>query len=726
MTIKPDAPIESFHRITPSQKKALSKLGIRTAEDLLRHLPSRYSDLSPVKAVEFLTDGESATVYGKISHLETKKTFRTRVPVSKAVVEDSTGKAGLIWFSQPYIAKMFTDGEMVRIEGRVSMRDGKPYFSNPKIDKAKGAPIGTSGSLFGEAENVSLTPVYSESRGITSLWIFHTIQKIIKSGTLDLLQDPIPEHILNKYSLPTLKTALIWAHAPRKKENALVAEKRFAFEEIFLIQLDRQKERIVAENSKSFAISFSEETLNSFSQSFPFPLTDAQKRAVRSILKDMSTGRPMSRLLEGDVGSGKTAVAVIASLAAINGKPPKERTRSIFERLQVAYMAPTEILAEQHFNSFIEYFADKDIKIGLLTGSGAKKYPAKILKSGKSKTATKISKQQLLKWVENGEINIIIGTHALIQKKVSFKNLGLIIIDEQHRFGIKQRMQLRRKQDLVPHLLSMTATPIPRTLALTIFGDLDLSLLDEMPPGRMSAETKIVLPQERDAAYQKVRQELESGRQAYVICPRIDEPDPTKELAVNAKSVIEEAKRLKSKVFPEFRIETLTGKDKPKEKGEKMNKFKNGKIDILVATSVIEVGINVPNATVILIENAERFGLAQLHQLRGRVIRGTHKPYCFIFADSRSDKTIKRLRSFVQAKNGFELAEADLKQRGAGDLLGTKQWGISDLGMEALKNIKMVEAARGEARILLESDLELKNYPKLKKRLLRETPIHIE
>jgi ATP-dependent DNA helicase RecG len=331
-----------------------------------------------------------------------------------------------------------------------------------------------------------------------------------------------------------------------------------------------------------------------------------------------------------------------------------------------------------------------------------------------------------LKWVKNGEIPILIGTHSLIQKNVEFKNLGLIIIDEQHKFGVNQRKALRRKLDITPHLLSMTATPIPRTLALTIFGDLDLSLLDELPKGRKIPETKIVLSHERESVYEKIRLELQSGRQAYVICPRINDPDPDKENSINAKSVKSEADRLQSKVFPEFKITGLTGKMTPTEKEKTMQSFKDGDIDILVATSVVEVGVNVPNATIIIIENAERFGLAQLHQLRGRVLRSSHQPYCYIFAESNSAKTVNRLKSFVSAKNGFELAEADLQQRGAGDLSGAKQWGISDLAMEALKNIKMVEAARKEAKALIEKDVELKNYPLLQKYLTSQKSVHME
>ena len=318
------------------------------------------------------------------------------------------------------------------------------------------------------------------------------------------------------------------------------------------------------------------------------------------------------------------------------------------------------------------------------------------------------------------------GTHSLISKAVKFKNLAYIIIDEQHRFGTAQRKALRRKDNIVPHLLSMTATPIPRTLALTVYGDLDLTLLDQMPHGRKPVITDIILPHERKAIYEKVRSEIQAGRQAYVICPRIFEPDPQKETAINAKSVVEEARRLKKEVFPEYDIGVLHSKMRPDDKDRVMLDFKAGKTHILVATSVIEVGVNVPNATTIIIEGAERFGLAQLHQLRGRVIRSNHQAYCYVFADSKTEKTVERLKALKTAKNGFELAEFDLAQRGAGELYGRKQWGISDLAMEAIKNIKMVEAARREAEHLIERDTDLTNYPLLKARLAESEKIHFE
>jgi ATP-dependent DNA helicase RecG len=584
----------------------------------------------------------------------------------------------------------------------------------------------------------------------------------------------------------------------------------------------------------------------------------------------------MSRLLEGDVGSGKTFVAAATAFATVTTRPRNaEGKQQDFGNLQVAYMAPTEILATQHFESFIEFFKDLPIQIGLITSSGCKKFPSKV----RGNTWTDISRAQLLKWAENGEIPILIGTHALIQKSVKFKHLAYVIIDEQHRFGTSQRMALARghmrtetqtdaeknsaenlKEKLLykdltyairdilfkirkelglghkeliyqraieeelkqrgilftrearipvfyqkkqvgtyqpdfvidekvilelkslpfigqkekkqlwtylkgsnyslallanfgtsdltidrviyeqarvsassphvsatlPHLLSMTATPIPRTLALTVYGDLDLTLLDEMPAGRKEIKTKIVTPSERKDVYAHIRELVKEGRQAYVICPRIDEPDPTKELAIRAKSVNEEAQRLQDSVFPELRIDVVHGKLKTKDKEDVMQRFTNGEIDILVATSVIEVGVNVPNATIILIEGAERFGLAQLHQLRGRVLRSTHQAFCYLFTDAKGPSTIERLEALVSAKNGFELAEHDLQLRGSGELYGKRQWGLTDVAMEALKNIKMVEAARTEAHTLIEKDPELVSHPQLKTAIAERDQIHFE
>jgi ATP-dependent DNA helicase RecG len=425
----------------------------------------------------------------------------------------------------------------------------------------------------------------------------------------------------------------------------------------------------------------------------------------------------MSRLLEGDVGSGKTAIAATTAYAVVTSAPKGRPSAT----LQVAYMAPTEILAEQHFASFCELFGHLPIQMALMTGTVCRKYPSK-LKPGAS---TKVPKTQLLKWVQNGEIAILIGTHALIQKKVQFRDLAYVIIDEQHRFGTMQRKALVRKDGIMPHLLSMTATPIPRTLALTLYGDLDLTVLDEMPPGRKPIRTELVGKSGRTDMYAKVRRELDQGRQAYVICPRIDEPDPTKEMAVQTRSVLAEAEQLRTKEFRGYRVGVLHGQMKPAEKDTVMRAFLAHEIDVLVATSVVEVGVNVPNATSIIIEGAERFGLAQLHQLRGRVVRSTHQAYCYILTSSGNPSA--RLKALEKAKNGFELAEHDLKLRGPGELYGRSQSGISDLGMEALKNIKMVGAARTEAIRLVAEDPVLENHPVLAEVVLeRGEKLHFE
>ena len=703
------------------QKKALKKLGIKTIEDLLYYFPVRYGDTSEKRNIGELVVGEKAVIFGKISDLKISKGFKSKIVMSQAKIEDETGKIKAIWFHQPYIAKMIHEDAFVRADGKVSDRKGELYLSNPKIETIAKLPIGVGDSLFGEnGEAHSLYPVYPESRGITSNWFYHAIQKIFSSGIIDSLEDPIPKSILNTYNLPSLKTALIWIHAPQKQEHALSARKRFAFEEVFFIQLQKKKDKILWDKNPSYIIEKTVKDIEKFVERFPFKATEAQDKAISQIMSDFRSGHAMARLLEGDVGSGKTAVAAATAFAIVTSKP-KGQT---FGNLQVTYMAPTEILAKQHFESFIEYFTYLNINVGLITGKECRKFPSKV----NPKTWTKISKPQLLKWVANGEIPILIGTHALISKSVKFKHLAYSIIDEQHRFGTTQRQKITRKEGLNPHLLSMTATPIPRTLALTVFGDLDLTLLDQMPSGRKPIITEIVLPKERENTYEKIKEKLVEGRQVYVICPRIDVPDPEKESAIIAKSVKEEAERLKRDVFQDYEIGILHSKMLQGEKEDVMNDFKAGKIQILVATSVVEVGVNVQNATVIIIEGAERFGLAQLHQLRGRVIRSNHQAYCYVFAESKTEKTLQRLKAFKNSSNGFELAEFDLKLRGPGELSGNKQWGISDIGMEAIKNIKMVEAARTEAERLLKEDETLKKYPLINDKLLhrKTNEIHFE
>lgn len=707
-------PLDKISRLDISQKTALKRLGLATVRDLLFYFPARYSHLSDVKLIRDLHAGETATVYGTIRSLKTKKSFRTKIPMSEATIEDLSGSIKIMWFHQAYMAKMVHEGQTISLTGKVTGGKQGLYFSNPEIETSANLPIDTHDSLFGgdEAASVFGFPVYPETKGITSRWIYHTIKKIFQSGLIQTLPEYIPEAILKKYKLPSIGSALIWMHTPKNDNDAQAAKKRFAFEEVFFIQLKRQQERHEYEENRSYDIHVSPEDHTDFIKRFPFTPTQAQHDAITTITKDLSQKKPMARLLEGDVGSGKTAVAASAAYAVIRNRPKNQD----FGALQVAYMAPTEILATQHFENFIRYFTHTGINIALITGSGCRKFPSKVASA--TQEWTNISRSQLLKWVENGEIPIVIGTHALIQKSVKFKDLALVIIDEQHRFGALQRAKLAKKEGFAPHYLSMTATPIPRTLALTIYGDLDLTILDQMPTGRKPIITEIVMPDKREQAYNLAKKEMAAGRQLYVICPRIDEPDPTKETALNLRSVTAEAERLEQKVFPGKTVGILHSKMTKEDKEYVMQQFSDGSIDILVATSVVEVGVNVPNATLIIIEGAERFGLSQLHQLRGRVIRSNHQAYCFAFAESKSERTKQRLKAFKEAKNGFELAELDLTLRGAGELAGTKQWGMTDLGMEAIKNIKMVEAARAEAEKIITNDPTLTHHPSLNQALL--------
>ncbi len=701
--------LTTHFRVDTIHLKALKRLGIATVYDLLMHLPARYEDVGDIQSVGGLVKDQEAIVFGQLSGLKTRKAWKSKRPISEGYIEDGSAKIKVMWFNQPYMAKMYSDGMYVKLVGKVTGTDGKLYIANPEVEKLDALPVDRHDSIFkgSEITDDTIYPVYRETKGVTSKWFYHTALKCFEKGVLDTLHDPIPEAILTKYKLPALKTALVWIHSPKKAEHAESARKRFAFEEVFYIQVQKALDRAAVSAASTYQVNTNKQHLEAFTSRFPFALTTAQETAIDSIIKNFTDNVAMSRLLEGDVGSGKTAVAATTAYAVATSRPPEGRkghelgvgplTNLEWGNLQVAYMAPTEILAKQHFESFIEYFKHLPIQIGLITGSGCQKFPSK---SNPNKP-TPISKAQLLKWVKNGEIPILIGTHALIYKSVEFKHLAYVIIDEQHRFGTNQRKALAKKDSRMPHLLSMTATPIPRTLALTIYGDLDITLLDQMPAGRKPIITKVIGPSQQGAMYEHIRSELATGRQTYVICPRIDEPDPDKQTALILKSVTAEAERLSKTEFKGWRLGVLHGKMTPAEKDKVMARFATHELDILVATSVVEVGVNVPNATNIIIEGAERFGLSQLHQLRGRVVRGTHQPYCFAVTESKSEKTKERLKALTTAKNGFELAEYDLTFRGSGELYGAKQSGLSDLGMEAIKNLKLVEAARNEARDLV-------------------------
>ncbi|MEK7099768.1 MAG: ATP-dependent DNA helicase RecG, partial [Patescibacteria group bacterium] len=678
-----------FTRLKPDQKKALAKLGLVTVRDLVYHFPARYEAAGPTGTIAGASTGDEVTLYGTIRKPETRKAWKSRRPIAEAWLEDASGRIKMMWFNQPYIAKTLNDGMVVRATGKVTGTDGKHYLANPDIDRTPIQPEDLHDNLFADAsvEGMdTLYAIYPESKGVSSLWFLHAMKRLFEGHLHEVIPDPIPPEILERYNLPTLSTALVWMHMPKKLADAQAARKRFAFEEVFAIQLGMEIERSKATKENSLPVAVDRKRMNEFVATFPFPPTEAQEKVFEHIVSDFERAHPMRRLLEGDVGSGKTAVAAATAYMVATSLPPGRKAGT----LQVAYMCPTEILAKQHFSTFVSYFKDHPIPIGLITGNECRKFPSKV----PYEESAKISRAQFSKWVKNGEIPIVIGTHALVYKSLEFQNLAYAIIDEQHRFGKAHRQKLVSRGGVSPHLLSMTATPIPRTLALTIYGDLDISLLDQMPLGRKPVITEVLDATKREVAYARMREEMDAGRQAYVICPRIDEPDPTKEMAIQAKSVTAEAERLRTSVFPDKSIEILHSKMTPKEKEDVMDRFAKGSVDILVATSVVEVGVNVPNATVILIEGAERFGLAQLHQLRGRVIRSSQQAYCFVVPEKFSGNTKDRLKALVTAKNGFELAEYDLALRGSGELYGARQWGVSDIAMEALKNLKLVEAAR--------------------------------
>ncbi len=718
----PNSEIKKITRLTKVQSDALAKIGIFTLQDLLFYFPNRYEDTGNVKNISGLVDGERSIVQGEISKIGKEVSYKSRIPLTRAIIKDTTGQVEVTWLHQPYMANMLKVGQNVVLSGNIVIKNSKRSILNPDVLKTKD---NLGNSLFSEG-NIEVTeiPVYPETRGLNAKWFYYTMQKIIAAGVHKKIVDPLPESIVESYHLPKLETALLWMHMPRKKEDAAAARKRFAFEEIFYIEIERLRARAEYRENGAYKIN---PDIKEFLKTLPYELTAGQNIVLEDVLKDTAQNIPMTRLLEGDVGSGKTAIAAAVSYAAINSISPNKKN----ERLQVLYMAPTEILANQHFESFCKMFAPFGKTIGLVTSSGCKKFPAKSVSMKRLDVPwTPVSRAQLLKWAKDGSIDILIGTHSLMNKSVVMRHFALAIIDEQHRFGAKQRHALISKDGLAPHLLSMTATPIPRTLALTIFGDLDLSLLTDMPPGRKPVITKFIPKGGRDEMYDKLRLELKSGRQAYVICPRIDEKDESDGPSKNSggtRSVIEEAKRLAKGELKGYRIGILHGKMKPNDKEDIMEKYLRHELDVLVATSVIEVGVNVPNASVIIIEEAERFGAAQLHQLRGRVIRGTHQSYCYLLSNTESEKSAKRLVSLVETKNGFELAEADMMERGPGHFAGVKQSGISDLAMEALRNIKLVEAAKKEAKAILEKDKELKKHAAIAARLLSRTKtVHFE
>lgn len=680
-------PVGLISGIGQYYQKKLEKLGIKTVRDLFYHFPARYEDFSNFKNIEELEVGETATISGQILDIKTRRSWQRKIFITEALVQDETDSMRVIWFNQPFLSQNLKPGDLVSLAGKVAENEKGIYLSAPAYEKI---------SQIDEdrRETGRLIPIYPETKGLTSRALRFFIKKLLEQ--IRFPADPLPIELKQRFEFPDIKTALQNIHFPAMSEEAEAAKKRFSFEDLFLLELLIFRERQKLALKKSFSIRPSLEILKKFVDSLSFALTGSQRRSIFEILRDLQKNQPMNRLLEGDVGSGKTIVAAIASLAVIKNK------------FQVVLMAPTEILSRQHFQTCANLFKDWEINIGLITSSETKiAYGA---------LEAKNPKKDFLKKCESGELNLIIGTHALIQKNVKFQKLGLIIIDEQHRFGVEQRRQLlenNKNQELIPHLLSMTATPIPRTLALTIWGDLDISLINEMPKNRKSIITKLAAPINRQKAYDFVRRQIKLGRQAFVVCPLIEDSPK-----LEVKSVTQEYEKLKKRIFPDLKIQMLHGKMKAKEKEEIMRNFNDGTIDVLVSTSVIEVGIDIPNATIMLIEGADRFGLAQIYQFRGRVGRGQHQSYCLLFTESATKSVQERLGAIVKAKNSFELAERDLQIRGPGEFLGTRQSGIPDYLMNALKNLELVQLARDEAKKILEKDPNLNSHLLIKNRLV--------
>ncbi len=691
--------------IGPNIALKLAKLKLHTVKDVLYYFPFRYLDFSKISKIADLEDGQIATIYGKIDKVGIYKTFHKKMWIVEATISDETGKVKAVWFNQKFLINTLKEGKFANFAGKPILQGKHLTFQNPMFEMIN--------DEFQEARHTGrLVPVYPQTEGVTSKMIRFVVSKILP----DFLDSPefLPENVVKEFDFPSLADSFAHIHYPDTIEQAQEAEKRFSFQDLFLLQLINASEREHLSKQDAYACDYTPEYIKELFSYVPFELTLAQKKALHEILEDIKKPHPTSRLLHGDVGSGKTIVATIASLVvANNGK-------------QAILMAPTEVLARQHYETFKKYFEEFSNGIALLTS-------AQILSFHGDGLETETSKKELLSQIKSGKIKIIIGTHSIIQKNVSFKNAALVIIDEQHRFGVDQRAKLMHDNKFIPHLLSMSATPIPRTLALTAFGDLDLSLINELPKNRKPIITKAVTSTNRQKAYDFVSQQIKSGRQAFVICPRIEAPDPQAPLTprqlfnLEVKSVKEETEKLSKKIFPNFKIASLHGRMKSADKQKIMADFKDKKYDILVSTSVIEVGIDIPNATVMLIEGSEHFGLSQLYQFRGRVGRGQHQSYCFLFSDINSKSTAIRMKALVNAKSGFELAEIDLKLRGPGQFLGQEQSGLPDLAMKAIQNPQLVQAARNSAYEIIKSDPELKNHPYLAAyvKMFREQ-VHLE
>jgi len=698
----------------------LKKMGLESVQDLLFYFPFRYDDFRNLVSISELKNkaGEDITVLAKLQMIKNRRGWKSKKNITEAIFADSNGDVlRVIWFNQSYLTKVLHPGDMVNLSGKVkldvigaqlvsptyekvSMNFGIDPTSILPLKREEGQDPTLYPSLKIGVHTGRLVPIYPTTSGITQKQIRFLIKQVI-SVVVDL-EEWIPDNILEDYDLVDIKSAVSGAHFPIDEINLDTSLKRLKFGELFTLQLKGELARQKRQKQIAPNIKFKETEIKKFVQGLPFKLTSAQKKASWDILQDLAKDYPMNRLVSGDVGSGKT---VVAGMALLN---------TVLNDWQAVMLAPTEILATQHFNS-LQQMLPKKIVIGLLT-----KDNIKLANKNMLETSSIGCKKRIKELVANGGIDILIGTHAVLSADIIFKNLGLVVVDEQHRFGVEQRKMIKEKNEGV-HFLSMTATPIPRSLALTLYGDLEISPIDEMPLGRKKILTRLVPKNKRSEAYKFIKEKIKAGRQVFVICPLVDEQEGNEK-----KSVLSEYKKLSQEIYPDLRVGYLYGKMKSAEKEKVMAKFKNKEIDLLVSTSVIEVGVDVPNAVIMMIEGAENFGLAQLHQFRGRVGRGVHQSYCFLFAETDNIDSIKRLEYFEQLDNGFKLAEKDLETRGPGEVYGKKQSGGMKLKIAKLSDKALIQKARKAAQLVI---LNLDNWTdkKFKQRMKRlATGVHLE
>ncbi|TSC76119.1 MAG: ATP-dependent DNA helicase RecG [Parcubacteria group bacterium Gr01-1014_31] len=695
MLLTLDTKIEQLTRVGRSTATLLGKLGIRIVAELLRHYPFRYDDFGLILPIAKLSAGITATVGGKIELITNRRSPRRRMMLTEAVISDASGEISAVWFNQPYLTRMFKPGDEVYLAGQVTYEFHQLQFINPSLEQKKSFTLHTA----------RLVPIYPTTTGLTQRQIRFLIQQALPACRE--VVDPLPSELRKRTALPARSWSLQQLHFPDHRRHLEAALRRLKFEELFVLQLALQQARWQLRQVPAQAILFQRDATARLVRSLPFTLTQDQRVAAWKILQDLQRSVPMHRLLEGDVGAGKTVVVALAALnVALSGG-------------QTAVMAPTEILAAQHFQTFCRWFGGFPVAVGLFTRTQRLVQ----LRDAASPRSDRLKKSEILAMLSRGELDLVVGTHALLQESVRWQRLTLAVVDEQHRFGVEQRQLLVAAGNGVsPHFLSLTATPIPRSLALVLYGDLSITAIRQRPRERKPIMTQLVSAAARPRLYQFIRGQVAAGRQAFVVCPLIDLSD-----RFGVKAVTAEQAELQQRVFPDLRVSVLHGKLSAEKKAATMADFLANRTSVLVTTTVVEVGVDVPNATIMVIEGAERFGLSQLHQLRGRVGRSGYQSHCFLCTEATNPVVIERLAAFLRAEDGFALAEMDLKFRGPGQLLGTLQSGFTHLRLATLADLDLAEWAKTEAAALLHKDPELAQHAVLQRQVVAlQASVHLE